>query len=505
MNGISQKMKKEAMEWVKRLKGDKVMALSLLYALLPIVLFFFGWLKFPLALVLSVILLCFGGRMSQSLCVRHSGVGFRTSTEYWLTLAVVVFIWVLFSGIGGFTFQNSDFYVRNPVYRDLVNQPWPVFFDLSAQREAVQAITGSGRVAFSYYFCFWLPPALLSKLFPGRELISNLFLLGWTYLGVMLVLYQIHRYLKRNSWVIPGIFIFFGGLDAIGYRLLCGEFQLGTHLEWWCSYFQYSGHTTVLYWVFNQAVPVWLISALLLNTRGNRSSAGLCALAFAYSPFATLGMVPLAVYSLLKKKEDWNQAATWENFLVPFLMLLVFGSFYLSNPDNVSEKGWIFNFFTPAGDVIWHYLLFLILEVGIYALILRKCLFQYDYLWLTLAELAVIPLYRMTAANDFAMRASLPGLFLLSVFLIRYVLNSRGKWEKWAIVLILAVGAFTPLSEMYRSVSATIMGTAQPNELVYSFQEFATDDEGVIGICRQQFFTYHPEETFFFRYLGKIE
>ena len=124
---------------------------------------------------------------------------------------------------------------------------------------------------------------------------------------------------------------------------------------------------------------------------------------------------------------------------------------------------------------------------------------------MVLAELALIPLYRMTGANDFAMRSSMPGLFILSVCLIRYVLNNTVKWEKWAIVLILAVAAVTPLSEIYRSASATVLGEAQPNELVYSFQDFATDDAGVIEICRQQFFTYHPEETFFFRYLGRLE
>lgn len=490
---------------MKRAVLDKGMVLSLLYILLPVWLFFFGWLRLPLAVLLSAALAWLGGKLGRSLCVRRPGVGFSSNPEYWLTLAVVAFIWVLFSGIGGVSFQNTDYFVRNPVYRDLVNQPWPVYFDLSAQRETVRQILGSGTVAFSYYFCFWLPPALLSKLFAGRELISNLLLLGWAYLGVMLVLYQIHRYLKRTSWVIPGIFMFFGGLDAIGYRILGGEFQLGDHLEWWCSYFQYSSHTTVLYWVFNQAIPVWLITVLLLNMRGNRSGAGLCALAFAYSPFATFGMVPLAVYSAFRNKGKWKQAVTWENILIPLMMLLVFGSFYLSNPDNLSEKGWIFEFFHPAGSVMGRYLLFLFLEVGVYALILRKCLFRYDYLWLALAELALIPMYRMTGANDFAMRASLPALFLLSVCLMRYVLICTVKWEKWAIVLILAVGAVTPLSEMYRSVSSTVLGRAQPNELVYSFQEFATDDEGVIEICRRQFFTYHPEERFFFRYLGKCE
>lgn len=488
--------------WGETLRQDKGMALSLLYLFLPLFLFFFGWLRLPLAVLLCLLFLWLFCRVSQNLCAKGAGVNFKARPEYWITLCVVVFLWVLFSGIGSFSFQNTDYYVRNPIYRDLINQPWPVFFDFSAQRESVQAVLGSDTAAFVYYFCFWLPPALLSKLFAGKELLSNIFLLAWAYLGVMLVLYQIHRYLKRCSWIIPGVFIFFGGFDAIGYRIVNGNFAFGTHLEWWSTYFQYSSNTTVLYWVFNQAIPVWLIVTLLLNLRRNGSGAGLSALAFAYSPFATFGMIPLAVYSIFKKRQDWKQAVTWENALIPLGMLLVFGSFYLSNPGSMSVKGWIFEFY-EAKELLWPYLRFLILEVGVYALILGRQLKKYSYLWLALAELALIPLYKMTAANDFAMRASMPALLILSIYLTRYLLEQRGAWKRWVIGLLLLVAAVTPLSELYRSVSKTAMHEAEPVEWVYSFQNFAMDSENILEICRQQFFAYDPEESFFFKYLGK--
>lgn len=488
--------------WGQGLWHDKYMALSLLYVFFPVSLFFLGWLRLPLAIFLCLLLFWLFARISQSLCVKKCRVGLCHRPGYWVTLCVVVFIWVLFSGIGGFSYQNSDYFVRNPIYRDLVGQPWPVFYDLSSQREAVQAVVGSGTVAFVYYFCFWLPPALLARVFGGGKLLADIFLLLWAYLGVMLALYQIHRHLKRCSWVIPGIFIFFGGFDVIGYRLLKGDAGLGMHLEWWCTYFQYSSNTTLLYWVFNQAIPVWLIVSIFLDMRGDRSCAGFSALMFAYSPFATLGMIPLAAHSVFRDIRDRKKVATWENVLLPLLMLLVFGSFYLSNADSMPVNGWIFEYHR-AGGLVLPYLLFFILEVGIYLLVLRRCLKEYAYLGLALIELALIPAYKMTGANDFAMRASIPALTILSVSLIRYVLECRKKWTRWAVALVLVTGAVTPFSEIYRSVSNTALQGARPVETVYSFQKFATDNENILQICRDQFFAYDLEESFFFYCLGK--
>ncbi len=508
MSDIWMTMKCKVGEQGRLLRQDPGMALSLAYVFLPVLIFFFGWLRLWLALPLGVLWLAAFGSMGRYLCEerkKRSPVGIHFRPEYWIIVGVAVFAWLMFSGIGGFSYQNSDYFVRNPIYRDLVRQPWPVFFDFSSQRQAVRDVLGGGSAAFVYYFCFWLPPALLAKLFAGNELLANIFLLAWAYLGVMLVLYQIHRRLKRHFWAAPVIFICFSGLDMLGYWLLKGRFAFGAHLEWWCTYFQYSSHTTVLYWVFNQAIPIWLLTALLLNMRGNKTTAGLCSLAFAYSPFATFGMVPLAVYSIFRRGQSFKKALAWENALLPLAMLLVFGSFYLSNAGSVSLQGWIFQFY-PWKKWLPAYLLFLLLEVGVYAWILRKCLRKYAYLWVALASLALIPLYKMTGANDFAMRASLPALLILSVCLTRYALTCRADYGKWAALALsaaLTLGAVTPLCEIYRSVVFTARQGANPVETVYSFQAFATDNENTLLLCRRQFFAYGYEKSFFFQCLGK--
>ena len=155
------------------------------------------------------------------------------------------------SGIGSFVYQNWDFKVRNPIYRDLCDYQWPVVYDLSKQSDAVQAVAGSETVAFSYYLTYWLPPALVSKILGLNEQGRNLILYFYSLLGIFLVVYNLCRYFKKTSYLILAVFIFFSGMDVIGF--LCrhaysvmnqiqwgGDFNhfseiIFRHMEWWSS------------------------------------------------------------------------------------------------------------------------------------------------------------------------------------------------------------------------------------------------------------------------------
>ena len=39
------------------------------------------------------------------------------------------------------------------------------------------------------------------------------------------------------------------------------------HIEWWARFYQFSSFTTQLFWVFNQAVPAWIATLLVLSTK----------------------------------------------------------------------------------------------------------------------------------------------------------------------------------------------------------------------------------------------
>ena len=49
-------------------------------------------------------------------------------------------------------------------------------------------------------------------------------------------------------------------MDVLGYYMTGIDMKTvlqTTYLEWWTD-FQFSGFTTQLFWVFNQAIPAWV-------------------------------------------------------------------------------------------------------------------------------------------------------------------------------------------------------------------------------------------------------
>lgn len=179
--------------------------------------------------------------------------------NFWIIVLAVVAVWVYLSGIGSFVFQNGDYWVRNPIFRDLSTYQYPVIYDLSKESEAVQRICGSERVAFSYYFCWWLPVSYASKLFGLSETARNVLLYLWAVLGILATVYLICRKIGKCTYIVPVVLIVFSGLDIVPWLLknnIFSNLPWTTHIEWWAGYFQYSSNTTQLFWVFNQSIPI---------------------------------------------------------------------------------------------------------------------------------------------------------------------------------------------------------------------------------------------------------
>ncbi|HEX3047721.1 MAG TPA: hypothetical protein VHY08_23415, partial [Bacillota bacterium] len=108
-------------------KLDKhVMFLTYAYLVLPVILFAIGWLKPLWAIILTMLLLY---------AIIRSVVDYedyRPVKIYTSTILISIFIllgvmyWVCLSGIGGYSFQNDDFDLRNAMLRDLTDFNWPV-------------------------------------------------------------------------------------------------------------------------------------------------------------------------------------------------------------------------------------------------------------------------------------------------------------------------------------------------------------------------------------------
>ena len=101
----------------------------------------------------------------------------------------------------------------------------------------------------------------------------------------------------------------------------------------------------------------------------------------------------------------------------------------------------------------------LILEFLLYAAILAPSYCRSVFFTTAVLSLCLIPFFRLDEQNNFCMRASIPALIILSVYVIRFLLhcfhNRRGIISGVLLILLLAVGSATPLTEFYRGIHYT--------------------------------------------------
>lgn len=480
-----------------RINTDKaVIFLGLLYIFLPILIFFNTFLNY-IGILFSIVFIYFFYKLFKHLSVKEIPLLNKKNILYWIVAIIVILVWVYLSGIGGFSYQNDDFWARNAIYRDLINYDWPVIYDLTKEPSYVINLLGSDKVAFSYYYIFWLPVALLSKLFNLSWQASNLLLYFYVVLGLFLILYFINRKLEKCSYIALIIFVSFSGLDVIRFVIRNAYLPKIEHIEWYGDfYYQYSSNTTQLFWVFNQSVPIWLLMSLLLNL-DNKYIIGLCALGFTYSPWAMFGLLPYMFYCFIKNiKETLNI----ENVLICLLMLIIFGSFYFCGQKGTNAFHISFLYFNNSYKA---YFMLILLEVVVYFLLLGKN--RYEYYYVTLFSLLFIPFIQDESLN-FCMRASIPALFMLMYYVIRSLYDNN-KVLKILTVIVLLVGAYTPFTETYRSVDNTLNWHDYIiRDEVYSFGDthyYGDDKEDSIKMISDQFFAYNYQDSFFFRYLAK--
>ena len=206
------------------------------YIILPILIFFIGWCN-SLTAVTGVICIL----ISSFFLYKNTPKIWFPSTKKEIILLgsifVISLIWVYSSGIGALVFQNFDHNCRNPIFELMVNQNWPV--------------ESSNRLAIlTYYIGFWLPPAVVGKIFHSTQ-IGYYAQVLWASIGVFLFFYYVLATLKKKTLWPVILFIFFSGLDIIGEFLIHGGsrtfFNPVSHLEWWYPGMQFSSFTTQLY------------------------------------------------------------------------------------------------------------------------------------------------------------------------------------------------------------------------------------------------------------------
>ncbi len=492
--------------------------MALGYLLLPLLIFAVGYLKWYVAVVTLVVAAVAVWQVCRSLA--DTEVESRPVPCQPLLLGVAVAITFLL-GVGGYYTQSGDFIAKNPILNDLVLEPWPVIVRPQTMSREIQQICGSQPLGLVYYFFFYLPAACVGKL--AGIAAARLALFVWTAAGLYILLNQLAHYVnkdkgisKRQIVLLVVLFVFGGGVDAIGYifrqsyNILQEHARLvGLAMDGWCRYADYyftcyASHWTSLYWCFNQSIPIWMMTALVVDSRKISIIGFFYSFTLLYSPWAAMGMLPIvacyAVSRMVSDTREVRQVFSFSNIVFPLCVLLLAGTFYMSNNTPLEDKGWFWEFLSPSVFVV-RYVAFIAVELGVYVYLLRSKLGKDWLLTASVITLLLIPLYKMSGPNDFLMRASLPALFVVFMFWLRWCFENW-RLKRRLIIVIVFLSSFVALHQMVVDFRRTVANKgavlACPDESYCN-----TDNPKVATLGERQFFAHDYGKTFFWKYLAR--
>lgn len=501
-----------------------------LILLVPVVIFFFGWLRWYYAVAATAIL-AFGFIWLY----RSDYLEKKDSVKIpWVHLVLIIAalgLWTAMSGSCGVSLSLRDITWRNTILRDLISYSWPLYYD-----------TG---YAMAYYVVFWMVPALVGKAFGWGAALFTLWI--WETLTVSVSVLLIAHLLKADKpsvfWMIAGVFMFWSGLNLVGSAIteVGGVNLYGfsmTHNESYLDAF-FNGESTNFYYRSNidcieesyNQIALWLCVPLMLGNRKIHSFIFLGVLLLPYSPWALLGIIPLMLVlgcvemiGYIKKSGAGKGLLKTlkELFSIPNLAMLlgcvvIFVTFFMSGAHmsgasgaaTSSSSGHAFGLLTFSKFRLanWAtYLIFICCEFLVFALFLYKENKRDPLFWVMLIWLMIAPLVWVgtISGRDFCMDGSLPALFVLMIYMMQHLKDKvMGKplgFFNLAFVVVLTIAMASPALElcyqvekMYAAKSISVMETP---EKVYSFEGQPLDSIS-------NFVCADPSKSFFFKYLAK--
>lgn len=508
---------------------------SVAYLLLPMLIFFIGWLKPILALILSVIAIYAGYIFVVRLrsYLPHKTVSFSIPNKVILGILLINMSLVLISGIGGIQkWQTSDWAKHNAVLESLIDHPWPVFFEID-----------QNMISLVYSSAYYLPSALVGKI--SNWTMANIALLIWSFIGMSLASFWYMFLVRRTLFWVILIFILFSGLDglAVAVKTVCSalinsadSFQFFNlekkefinlsrgHLEWWAEIGTYPSNVTSLFWAPQHAIAGWIATSIFYIYQKQSKSRGEILFPFAAvilaSPFVFVG---LFFYLLFDLKTRWQiyfdklKSILSVTNISSGLIILVVGLYYFSAinspPAYVNAPGIEFGlsplkFYKGPVDYALRLFIFLVLEVGVFVILIKffsnisEDYSEYRIFVFTSVLLLTIPLIKIGVFNDFMMRTSIPSFFILSVFLGKAVVNARGS--RLIIFLgFLILFSINPLVEITRNIQASFSIKSGMLE----FPKHKQDVWSISKMAEAKWFLLPQylgsSNSYFFRYLSK--
>lgn len=504
--------------------------IAYIYILLPVIIFLIGWCKWYVALAGVIVFIFSYVKMCRNIPETFKIEWKKGNVEKALVIFFFVLFWVYLSGIGKYVYQNTDHYARNGIFETLVNNDWPVF----KWYETENGVAGRGLI---YYIGFWMPAAVVGKVFGIEAGYFTQYI--WAVIGVCIVYYLICAARGKFELWPFWILVFFSGIDLIGYYIRNGSFQdmsATTHLEWWTDY-QFSSFTTQLFWVFNQALPAWVIFLLLYVQRNNKQIVLIVSTAMLTSTMPFAGMVIYLVYFMIKNIRWEGSIKKWflhfckdtltiENIFGGGIVTIVCMTYLLSNTavDTNSTLGARSNtiLITSEYEVVstddainttyekqreredrsarlLRHIISLLVEIAAYLILVYPFCKNKKLFYLMCAMFLICHSITIGYSTDFCMRASIPSLLLLVLFVVEALETMWGqkKYIYFVVLLVtLSIGAVTPIHEMHRTIRETWWRFEHGEQIA---ENTASEDYVLQGAN----FSGSTENNFFFYYIAK--
>lgn len=417
---------------------------SFYYLYIPLAIFLYYWIipciAIPLAIILGICPIYITRRIHGNIVVGNK----KIETIVFITL----FLWTLLSGIGGYVWQNRwDHLYRNAVFLDLTNMQWPV---------------NDGLNLLVYYFGFWLPSALVSKL-TGYIEIGWCLQFAYGLLGIYIA-FRLTIQLVGNikyKYLLP--FILFSGIDILFFILFKIPIREDFHIELWSELACWESNTTLIYWVYNQAIPAWVATMLIINYGKIPGLAPLiiCFLLIS-APFPAVGLFPLALFYQIQKgilhlsaKEFFKSLFNWVNIISLLGAIPVILFFSLNSSTGFSFGISDLSVSEFAFQLIW----LLFIEVLIFIpFIFNNIKRSPEFFILFLSCFLFLFIQMGNEYGDFNGRVELPLNYFLTFQLILFLKNwmQVKRYIKLCFLLISSFAIVTPGLEISRILYQTI-------------------------------------------------
>lgn len=407
------------------LKG-KFSVIVYLYLFLPIFIFVFCWIKIYYSLFILVIL-------SICLCKmivkpdKYTSLCWSKNTIYQLIIgAIIILLSIIVSGIGGFAFQQADHIYRNGMFETMVNEKWPIIADFYISDGNVETR------AFSYYFGFWIVPALVGKVFGLTW--GYIAQVVWAFIGLYLVYYAICIILgKARFWYLL-VFLTYGGTVQIGKWIFGSRYYAPPLLI--------SSNWASLWWIFNQCIPAWLIILFIYIENSNKYRIIILSTALIYCTMPFVGMLPIVLVLVLQnfiktnnRKIRKNEIFSFENIFGGGIIGILL--FLFLRKTNVSNSSFVFFDFSNGGIAM--YVSYMIISIGIIAIILFQDEKKNLLFWVSIIEFCILMLFPMDRIGNLSMRAIIPVQTLFSVYFIMSMQKSINNKNNIRFAILLSV------------------------------------------------------------------